>query len=178
MSSDTKPTPNDKVHAPNSDFAKEVEKEEGGEAINKCIQCGICTASCVVANANDLYRPRQLIQKIILGMREEVLSSNQSWLCLNCRMCEERCQEGVSPAEIFTAVRAIAAREGHVPRVYKDTVDTVLKDGWMLKDAYSDFQEDERDDLGLNPNLEMNNEFVEKVKKRYFERKKKEEEKK
>ncbi len=160
------------IHVPTSAFAKEVEKVEGGEAINKCIQCGICTASCVVANATDLYRPRRMIQKIILGLREEVLSSDQSWLCLNCRMCEERCQEGVSPAEIFLAVRTIAAREGHVPRVFKEAVKTVLEDGWMLKDAYTDFQEDEREDLGLNPELHMNNEFVGKLRKRYFERKK------
>ena len=173
MSIDGKSKSDENVHVPSSSFAREVAKEEGGEAINKCIQCGICTASCVVANATDLYRPRRMIQKIILGLRDEVLSSDQSWLCLNCRLCEERCQEGVSPAEIFHAVRLIAAREGHIPRVFKDTVETVLEDGWMLKDSYTDFQEDERDDLGLNPNLEMNHEFVEKVRKRYFERKKK-----
>ncbi|MFW9921206.1 MAG: 4Fe-4S dicluster domain-containing protein [Candidatus Thorarchaeota archaeon] len=164
------------VHVPNSNFAREVAMEEGGDAINKCVQCGICTASCVVANANDLYRPRRMIQKIILGKREEVLGSDQSWLCLNCRMCEERCQEGVSPAEIFHAVRVIAAREGHIPRVFRDTVDTVLEDGWLLKDSYTDFQEEDREDLGLNPNLEMNHDFVEKVKKRYFQRKKMKEE--
>ena len=175
MSTDSK-SKSEERHVPSSSFAKEVAQIEGGEDINKCIQCGICTASCVVANATDLYRPRKMIQKIILGQREDVLSSDESWLCLNCRMCEERCQEGVSPAEIFHAVRLIAAREGHIPKVFKDTVETVMKDGWMLEDSYTDFQEDDREDLGLNPNLEMNTKFVEKVRKRYFERKKEAEE--
>ncbi|MFW9847650.1 MAG: 4Fe-4S dicluster domain-containing protein [Candidatus Thorarchaeota archaeon] len=156
------------THTPSSDFAKEVAAVEGGEAINKCVQCGICTASCVVAKATDIYRPRRMIQKIILGMKKEVLTSDESWYCMSCRMCEERCQEGVSPAEIFHAVRVLAAREGHVPNVFKQTVKTVLEDGWMLQDSYSDFTEDEREDLGLKTDLKMNKEFVERVRERYF----------
>ncbi|TFG14166.1 4Fe-4S dicluster domain-containing protein [Candidatus Thorarchaeota archaeon] len=156
------------LHHPSSDFAKELEKVPGGEAIKKCVQCGICTATCMVARESDKYRPRQLIQKILLGEREEVLKSLQPWLCMSCMMCEERCQEGVSPSDIFHAVRRIAAKEGHVPSAYKQTVETVLKDGWLLEDSYSDFIEDDRDDLGLEMNLKWNKKFVEHVKKKYF----------
>lgn len=156
---------------PNSDFAEEVAAIPGGEDLSKCIQCGICTASCVVARATDKYRPRRLIQKIILGDRVEVLSSEMSWFCMTCRMCEERCQEGVSPAEIFHAVRVLAAREGHIPNVFRKTAETVLEDGWMLEDAYSDFIEDERDDLGLNPDLRHSKGFAQRIKERYFSEK-------
>jgi heterodisulfide reductase subunit C len=155
-------------HTPSSDFAKEVAAEPGGEGINKCIQCGICTASCAVSSFSDRYRPRQLIQKIIIGKRDEVLQSDLPWLCMTCRMCEERCQEGVSPAEIFQAVRHIAAREGYVPEVFKTTLEKVLSDGWLLGDAYSDFIEDDRDDLGLDTDLGWDKEFAERVKKKYF----------
>ncbi|MFW9919319.1 MAG: 4Fe-4S dicluster domain-containing protein [Candidatus Thorarchaeota archaeon] len=160
------------IHTPSSEFAQEVASVPGGEAINKCIQCGICTASCMVARASDKYRPRKIIQKILIGKREEVLRSEEPWFCMTCRMCEENCQEGVSPAEIFHAVRFIAAREGHIPNVFKSTLHTVLEDGWLLKDAYSDFIEDERDDLGLEIDLEMNDEFVKRVKQRYFAKEK------
>ena len=155
-------------HVPNSSFAKEVEQEFGGEGIMKCIQCGMCTASCMVANMTDRYRPRQLIQKILLGKRNEVLSSELPWLCMTCRLCEERCQEDVNISEIFHAVREIATREGHIPKVFQNTVNKVLEDGWLLNDSYTDFIEDDRDDLGLDINLEWNNEFVKRVKKRYF----------
>ncbi len=165
-------------HTPSSDFAKEVGEVEGGKAINQCIQCGLCTASCVVARATDTYRPRRFIQNIILGNRDEALQSEESWYCMSCRMCEERCQEGVSPAEIFHAVRIIAARDGHVPNVFRQAVKTVLEDGWLLKDAYSDFTEDEREDLGLNPKIIMNEEFTERIRKKYFKGDKKEEAKK
>ncbi|MGY5871834.1 MAG: 4Fe-4S dicluster domain-containing protein [Candidatus Thorarchaeota archaeon] len=156
-------------HIPSSSFAKEVEQEFGGEGIMKCIQCGMCTASCMVASMTDRYRPRQLIQKILLGKREEVLTSDLPWLCMTCRMCEERCQEDVNLSEIFHAVREIATREGHIPKVFQNTVDQVLEDGWLLKDAYSDFIEDDRTDLGLDIDLDWNNEFVKRVKKRYLD---------
>jgi heterodisulfide reductase subunit C len=84
-------------------------------------------------------------------------------------MCEERCQEDVSPAEIFQAVRQLAATEGHVPRPFRDSVNTVLRDGWLLKASYSDFIEDEREDLGLDSNLHWNSEFGERLKNEFFE---------
>jgi heterodisulfide reductase subunit C len=155
-----KPTTN---FTPSSSFVKEVEKEYGGEGIMKCIQCGMCTASCMVASMTDRYRPRKLIQKIILGKRDEVLSSELPWLCMTCRLCEERCQEDVNLAEIFSAVREIAAREGYIPKVFQNTVNKVLND------AYDDFIEDDRTDLGLDTDLNWNNEFVKKVKKRYLD---------
>lgn len=155
-------------HVPSSNFAKEVEAMPGGADIAKCIQCGMCTASCMVASTTDKYRPRKLIQMILLGLREEVLSSDLPWLCMTCRMCEERCQENVNLAEIFHAVREIAAREGYIPPAFKNAIDVVLKDGWMLEDAYSDFIEDDRDDLGLDTDLSWNKKFVAKLKKKYF----------
>lgn len=155
-------------HTPSSDFAKEIAAEPGGEGINKCIQCGICTASCAISSFTDRYRPRQLIQKIIIGKRDEVIQSDLPWLCMTCRMCEARCQEDVSPAEIFKAVRHIAAREGHVPEVFTSIVEKVLSDGWMLGDSYSDFIEDDREDLGLDTDLGWDKEFAHRVKERYF----------
>jgi heterodisulfide reductase subunit C len=101
-------------------------------------------------------------------MRDEVLQDENLWFCMTCRMCEERCQEGVSPAEIFLAVRQIAVREGYIPQIFRSVVDTILEDGWMLEDAYSDFIQDDREDLGLDTELCWDTEFVKKVKERYF----------
>lgn len=156
-------------HTPSSSFSREIEKEPGGADIQHCIQCGMCTASCMVASVTEKYRPRKLIQKILLGMREEVLTSELPWLCMTCRQCEERCQEDVSLAEIFHAVRNIAAREGYIPVGVQKVVDTVMEDGWMLKDGYSDFIEDDRTDLGLHTDLGWNTEFVKKIKKRFID---------
>ena len=122
----------------------------------------------MVARASDKYRPRKIIQKILIGKREEVLRSEQPWFCMTCRMCEENCQEGVSPAEMFHAIRYIAAREGHIPNAFRNSINTVLEDGWLLQDAYSDFIEDDRDGLSLPTDLSWNNVFSKRVRERYF----------
>ncbi len=96
------------------------------------------------------------------------MTSELPWLCMTCRHCEERCQEDVSLADIFHAVRNLAAKEGHIPLVVEKVVETVMEDGWMLKDGYSDFIEDDREDLGLDTDLAWNTEFVKKVKKRFI----------
>jgi heterodisulfide reductase subunit C len=80
----------------------------------------------------------------------------------------------VNLSEIFHVVREIAAREGHIPKVFQNTVDKVLEDGWLLNDSYTDFIEDDRSDLGLDIDLNWNNEFVKRVKKRYLDGGKKE----
>ena len=157
-----------KRFTPNSNFVKEVAAVPGGEVVSNCVQCGICTASCAVASVSDRYRPRALIQKMLLGNRDAVLGSEQPWLCMACRMCEDRCQEGISLADVFHAVRLLAVKEGRVPPVYRRSARTILQDGWMLEGAASDIVEEDREDLGLNPTPKWNNTFSSKVRTKYF----------
>ena len=39
-----------------------------------------------------------------------------------CRLCVVRCQDDVDLAEIFHAVREVAAREGFIPSVFQNTI--------------------------------------------------------
>jgi heterodisulfide reductase subunit C len=153
---------------PTSSFVKEVSSMPGGEVVSKCIQCGICTASCAVASVSDRYSPRVIVQKMLLGNRDAVLASDQPWLCMACRMCESRCQEGISLADVFHAIRLLAVREGRVPPVFRRTARTILQDGWMLEGAASDLVEEDREDLGLNPSPTWNNTFSTKIRSKYF----------
>lgn len=103
-----------------------------------------------------------------LGLVEDLISSSEIWVCSKCHSCTEVCPQGVSPADILNAVRRIAAKEKHIPHAYRQIVDTVLEDGWLLEDSYSDFIEDDRDDMGLETELNWNKKFVERIKKKYF----------
>ncbi len=156
------------LHSPTSSFAMEIASIPGGEDIRKCIQCGICSATCSVASVVDKYRPRKLIQKILIGERNEVLKDDLPWLCMMCRTCEDRCQEGASPVDIFHVVRQLAVKEGYIPDAFKQATKTVLLDGWMLEDAYSDFIEEDRENLNLDTNLEWNEEFTRRLMSKYF----------
>jgi heterodisulfide reductase subunit A len=61
------------------------------------------------------FNPRQILQMVMLDMREEVLSSPVPWLCSACDLCFPRCPQQVHISELMQAIRNIAIREGYEP---------------------------------------------------------------
>jgi len=153
---------------PTSSFIQELSSVPEGELIEKCIACGICTGRCAVASGTD-YNPRQIMQKILVGAREKVLQSEQPWLCKTCHLCEDTCQHGVRLADVFKIVRKLAIQEGIIPRTFQKAAHIILTDGWLMKDAYSDFVADERKELGLSSRLLHNKRYTSDVKSKYFD---------
>jgi len=96
-------------------FVDEVASEPGGEKINECIQCGVCSGSCTTVEWWE-FPPRKIIAMIRAGKRKEVLSSNSAFNCVTCYLCTVRCPRGVKPAQLMHAVEAIAEREGYRPK--------------------------------------------------------------
>ena len=94
-------------------FKYEVAEEPGGENIKACFACGLCTASCPVADIDPEYNPRRIIRMVLLGMRKEVLSSNLPWLCSQCYTCQAHCPQNVAFADVMKALREMAVREGY-----------------------------------------------------------------
>ena len=115
-------------------FVKEVAATPGGENICACIQCGICTGSCPMANEME-YSPRKIIAMIRAGMRDEVLSSNSMWYCLSCYMCTVRCPRGVKPTEMAHALECLANQQGfrvkgtRTPAMYRSFVSSIKGNG-------------------------------------------------
>ena len=115
-------------------FVEEVAATPGGEHIRACIQCGICTGSCPVANEME-YPPRKLIALIRAGMRDEVLSSNSMWFCLSCHLCGCRCPRGVKPTDLAHALESLATQHGfrakgtRTPAMYHSFVDSIQRNG-------------------------------------------------
>ncbi len=103
---------------PSSSFAKELTTIPGGQVVKECIACGECTAKCSIASKANLH-PRKIVQRILIGARENVLNSEQPWICNLCETCDSSCHFGVRLSEIFNAVRILAIREGKVPTNFK-----------------------------------------------------------
>jgi heterodisulfide reductase subunit C len=95
-------------------FKYEVAEEPGGERIKVCFSCGICTAGCPVSEIDPNYNPRRIIRMVLLGMRDEVLSSDFIWLCTLCYTCYARCPQNVKFTDVMSALRNMAVREGYV----------------------------------------------------------------
>jgi len=100
-------------------FAQQIAAEPGGEHIQRCFGCGTCTASCPVREVTDRYNPRRIIHMAILGLREEVLSSDFVWLCSTCYACQERCPQDVRITDLMHAIKNVAVRSGHIHPSYR-----------------------------------------------------------
>jgi len=96
-------------------FADEVLNAPGGEDLVHCFSCGTCTASCPIQWVEDAYNPRRIIKMVIMGMKEQVLSSPVIWLCSACDICYQRCPQGVHISDVMKAIRHVAIREGYEP---------------------------------------------------------------
>jgi len=123
-----------KAPADATSFINEVCSIPGGESINSCIQCGVCTGSCPTANQWD-YPPRQAIAMVRAGLRDELLSSNSMWFCVSCYSCTVRCPRDIKPADIMHALEIIAIRSGkstkksNTPIMYQCFVDSARGNG-------------------------------------------------
>ena len=97
----------------NADFTKKI-GIESGQPVQKCYQCGKCTAGCPVAFAMD-YKPNQVIRMVQLGMKDELLKSNTIWICSSCSTCSTRCPCNVEVANVMEALRIMAWKSGTAP---------------------------------------------------------------
>ena len=87
---------------------EELKKLLDVEKLKYCFECGICTASCSMAELlGKDYNPRNLLEKILLNPNE-VLASDEPWLCAWCYRCHKRCPQGLKLPEIFLYMRTAA----------------------------------------------------------------------
>ena len=82
------------------------------EKLQYCYECGICTASCPMAELlGACYNPRSLLQKAFIEP-EKALEEASLWLCAWCYKCHDRCPQELKPPEIFQLLKDEAARRG------------------------------------------------------------------
>jgi len=80
------------------------------EKAKYCFECGICTASCPMAELLPThYNPRSLLQKV-LTEPEKTLNESRLWLCAWCYKCYKRCPQGLKPPEIFQLLKTEAVK--------------------------------------------------------------------
>ena len=103
-------------------FCDEIASHPGGENIRRCFACGTCAAGCPITHVDSDYNCRRIIRQILLGMREEVLSSPLIWMCLVCYRCYVRCPQKVNFTDIMRVLRYLAVKE---KRVSPETFDQI-----------------------------------------------------
>ncbi|MBO8137970.1 MAG: 4Fe-4S dicluster domain-containing protein [Desulfotomaculum sp.] len=95
------------------EFTKKVYQMDNGKWVKMCMQCGICPTTCTLRGIMD-HSPRQIIQLIRAGDKEQVLQSNTIWMCTSCYTCSCRCPRGVPMMDIMHDLRHLAEEEGYI----------------------------------------------------------------
>ncbi len=129
-------------------FRDEIRSMPNGDELTACFACSTCTAACPIANQWD-YKPHQLVRMILLGMRDEVLSSREIWECLTCFQCQERCPQKVRVTDIFFDCKNLAAERGKIPEKVVLLAKELIEKG-QLYVVTADW---EREDLGLQASV-------------------------
>jgi len=82
------------------------------DKLKNCFECGICTASCSMAEMlGNEYGPRKLLEDIYANP-EEALASEALWVCAWCYRCYNRCPQGLKVPEILLPLRKTAVERG------------------------------------------------------------------
>jgi heterodisulfide reductase subunit C len=79
-------------------------KEFGAIGIEKCFNCGNCTAICPLPTDEHPF-PRNVIRMAQLGMTDRLTENVDPWLCYYCGDCSDTCPRGAEPAETMMALR-------------------------------------------------------------------------
>jgi len=103
-------------------------KEYGAVGIEKCFNCGNCTAICQLTS-NEYPFPRNLIRRLQIGHRDHLIQSLDPWLCYYCGECSETCPKGAEPGETMMALRRWQTAKydwtGLSSKIYKNN-------GWII----------------------------------------------
>jgi NADPH-dependent glutamate synthase beta subunit-like oxidoreductase len=93
---------------------EEIKKLLDVEKLKNCFECGICTASCSMAELLDnSYNPRNLLEKIFLNP-DSALKSNEIWFCAWCYSCYRHCPQALKIPEILNFLRIVAVEHGYM----------------------------------------------------------------
>ena len=79
-------------------------KRYGAIDVSACFNCGNCSAVCPLSEGTESF-PRRVIRLGQLGRDQELLASDEPWLCHYCGECTRTCPRKADPGEYMAAVR-------------------------------------------------------------------------
>ena len=96
-----------------------------GAAVQKCMRCGKCSATCPSYDEME-YHPHQFVNMVEKGDIEKLMESESIYKCLTCFACVERCPRGVEPAKVIEAVRLEKIRQQGANHLKPNQIPAIL----------------------------------------------------
>lgn len=98
---------------------------EGGESLNLCYQCGLCSGTCPWGMVRD-FNLRKLLRLVQLGL---VTETDDVWLCSTCKACADRCPRGVKLIDVIRSMRRMLVSGGMIPQGPRSAVSSIVSEG-------------------------------------------------
>ena len=89
-----------------------------------------------------------MIRKALLGLKDEVLSSEDLWLCATCLTCLERCPRQIQTTDAIIIMRNMAVEEGYMLPEHRSASKKLLETGHAV--PINEKNQELRKKLGLN----------------------------
>ena len=102
------------------------------EAVNACMNCGMCTSVCPAAEFSD-YDPRilmNIIQNEDDEQIEELLKSDYIWLCGQCMSCKPDAQETTFRDSLSMSLDVTLKNSDISPNLNADDNNTTFIKSW------------------------------------------------
>ncbi|CAA7602218.1 Alpha-helical ferredoxin [Acididesulfobacillus acetoxydans] len=96
---------------------EEVEARSG-QKVQECYQCSKCSGGCPFSGIMD-YAPNSILEMIVYGLKDQLLSSKAIQMCIQCGTCGAQCPAGFEMYEVMNVLRELAKEEGYVSREVK-----------------------------------------------------------
>ncbi|MFR9166226.1 MAG: 4Fe-4S dicluster domain-containing protein [Dysgonomonas sp.] len=104
-------------------FISEISSELGIN-VNRCYQCGKCSAGCAVSDEMD-YPPSMVMRMLQTNDEKnynKLLKSESIWLCVSCQNCLTRCPMQIDIPQLMDYMREKALENNDVNKKSKDIV--------------------------------------------------------
>lgn len=117
-------------------------KSATGVNVNRCYQCGKCSAGCALAENMD-YPPNVAMRMLQTNRVEnyyELLKSETIWLCVSCQNCLTRCPMEIDIPQLMDHLRAeaieqklVSKKAGDIISFHKAFLDSVKYTGRLYE---------------------------------------------
>jgi len=106
----------------------EMIREMGGEDLNECMQCGLCSGLCPWGKVDSPFLTRVLIRMGQLGM-EGYETDDILFACTTCKLCVDNCPRNIKIIDIIEAMRTAIAEYGGLPPTLKAITGSIHANG-------------------------------------------------
>ncbi|MFA0823823.1 MAG: 4Fe-4S dicluster domain-containing protein [Methanomethylovorans sp.] len=98
--------------------------------IERCYQCGQCTAVCPMAEQEQAYKIRRFLQLEKIGKNSEgQMNIPFIFYCTTCYKCQDNCPQGVKIVDAVLAIREAAVHNGTMLQSHRKVAQMLIASG-------------------------------------------------